>query len=148
MRSLFRDDPGQLSERSDAGSLIVEEVIGFVKSKSGAQRRMDATSGERGAGKGAAALVPASAHRNREREQRSESKIRIVDDGPFQAAQPTPLAEGLGGKVARLQIGRRKFPENIRSQGRILDSQIFPSPPSTMCSPVGEIAHGMGLLSR
>jgi hypothetical protein len=30
------DDPGQTSKRSDAGPLIVEEVIGFVKSKSGA----------------------------------------------------------------------------------------------------------------
>ena len=41
------------------------KVFGFVKRNlSGAQRRKNATSGERGAGKGAAALVPASAHRN------------------------------------------------------------------------------------
>ena len=41
------------------------KVFAFVKRKiSGAQRRKDAASGERGAGKGAAALVPASAHRN------------------------------------------------------------------------------------
>jgi len=47
-------------------------VFGFVKRNlSGAQRRMDTASGERGAGKGAAALVPASAHRVPERGQRS-----------------------------------------------------------------------------
>ena len=41
----------------------MQEVFGFVKRNlSGAQRRKDAASGERGAGKGAAALVPASAH--------------------------------------------------------------------------------------
>jgi len=39
----------------------VQEVFGFVKRNlSAAQRRKDAASGERGAGKGAAALVPAS----------------------------------------------------------------------------------------
>ena len=44
------------------------KVFGFVKRNlSGAQRRKDAASGERGAGKGAAALVPASAHRDLER---------------------------------------------------------------------------------
>src|SRR5579872_1885628 len=60
------------SERSDAGTSIVKEVFGFVKRKrSGAQRRKDAASGERGAGKGAAALVPASAHRGPERGERS-----------------------------------------------------------------------------
>jgi len=38
----------------------VKEVFGFVKRNlSGAKRRKDATSGERGAGKGASALVPA-----------------------------------------------------------------------------------------
>jgi hypothetical protein len=57
-RSLFRDDPGQPSEQSDAGCLIVEEVIGFVKSKSEAQRRKDAASEERGAGKGRHVLSP------------------------------------------------------------------------------------------
>ena len=30
-RSLFRDDPGQPSARSDADSPTVEELIGFVK---------------------------------------------------------------------------------------------------------------------
>jgi len=50
----------------------VPEVFGFVKRNlSEAQRRKDAASGERGAGKGAAALVPASAHSNPEREERS-----------------------------------------------------------------------------
>jgi hypothetical protein len=41
----------------------VQEVFGFVKKNlSGVERRKSAASGERGAGKGAAALVPASAH--------------------------------------------------------------------------------------
>jgi hypothetical protein len=44
------------------------KVFGFVKRNlSGAQRSRDACGGERGAGKGAAALVPASAHRDPER---------------------------------------------------------------------------------
>ena len=39
------------------------KVFGFVKRNlPGAKRRKSAASGERGAGKGAAALVPASAH--------------------------------------------------------------------------------------
>ena len=51
------------SERSAAGISIVQEVCGFVKGNLyGAQRRKDAASGQRGAGKGVAALVPASAH--------------------------------------------------------------------------------------
>ena len=62
------------SERSDAGISIAQEVFGFGKKKmSGAQRRKDAASGERGAGKGAAALVPASAHSDPERVQRLRS---------------------------------------------------------------------------
>src|SRR5271168_247180 len=49
------------SERSDAGISIVQEVFGFVKRNlSGAKRRKNTSSSERGAGKGAAALVPAS----------------------------------------------------------------------------------------
>jgi hypothetical protein len=44
----------------------VQEVFGFVKKNlSEAQRRSDAASGERGAGKGAAALFLASTRRNR-----------------------------------------------------------------------------------
>jgi len=51
------------SEPSDSGISIVQEVFGFVKRNlSEALRRKDAARGERGAGKGAAALVPASAH--------------------------------------------------------------------------------------
>jgi len=43
----------------------MQEVFGFVKKNlSGAQRRNSAASGERGAGKGAAAFVPASTHRD------------------------------------------------------------------------------------
>ena len=57
---------------SDAGISIVQEVFGFVKRNlSEAQRRKKTASGVRGAGKGAAALVPASAHRDPERDQRS-----------------------------------------------------------------------------
>ena len=42
----------------------MREVFGFVKGNlSGAKRRKRAASGERGAGKGAVALVPASARR-------------------------------------------------------------------------------------
>jgi len=56
------------SERSDAGHSIVQEVFGFVnRNLSGAQRRKNAVSGERGAGKGAAALVPASTLKQPER---------------------------------------------------------------------------------
>jgi hypothetical protein len=50
------------------------KVFGFVKRNlSGAERRKATAGGERRAGKGAAALVPASARRDREREKRSES---------------------------------------------------------------------------
>jgi len=56
------------SERSDAGNSVVQEVFGFVnRTLSGAQRRKDAASGEKSAGKGAAALVPASALKRPER---------------------------------------------------------------------------------
>jgi hypothetical protein len=51
-------------------------VFGFVKRNlSGAQRRKDAASRERGAGKGAAALVPAQRWRDPERDQRSDSQL-------------------------------------------------------------------------
>ena len=51
----------QSSERSDAGTSIVQEVFGFVK-KNYPERSGGRTAiGERGAGKGAVALVPASA---------------------------------------------------------------------------------------
>jgi len=54
----------------------VQEVFGFVKRNlSGAQRRKSAASGERGAGIGAAALVPAQRRRDPERDQRSESQV-------------------------------------------------------------------------
>jgi len=73
-RSLFRKETDQASERSDAGTSMLPRLIGIVKQNlSGAKRRRNATSRERGAGKGAAALCPASAHSNRERELRSES---------------------------------------------------------------------------
>jgi hypothetical protein len=50
------------------------KVFGFVKiNLSEAQRRKNAASEERGAGKGAAALVPAQRWRDRERKQRSDA---------------------------------------------------------------------------
>jgi hypothetical protein len=50
----------------------VREVFGFVKrNMSGAQRRKSAASGERGVGKGAAALVPTQRWRDPERDKRS-----------------------------------------------------------------------------
>jgi hypothetical protein len=71
-RTAFRDEPEHPSERSDAGISIVQEVFGFVKKNlSGAQRRNRAASGERGVGKGAAALVPTSARSNQDRDERS-----------------------------------------------------------------------------
>jgi len=64
------------SERSDAGISIEQEVFGFVKRNlSGAQRRKDAASGERSAGKGAAALVPAQRWRDPECDQCSDSQL-------------------------------------------------------------------------
>ena len=75
-RTAFRAEGEQFSERSDAGSSIVQEVFAFVKENlSGAQRRNSAASGERGAGKGAAALVPASAHSGFGARQRYEPEI-------------------------------------------------------------------------
>jgi hypothetical protein len=62
----FRDEPEQPSERSDAGISILQEVFGFVKRNlSGAQRRDDAASRERGAGKGEQPLSPPQRWRNR-----------------------------------------------------------------------------------
>ena len=64
-RSPFRKETDQASERSDAGSSMLPKLIGIVKQNlSGAKRRENTASRERGAGKGAAALVPASAHSN------------------------------------------------------------------------------------
>jgi hypothetical protein len=52
----------------------LQEVFGFVKEKlSEAQRRNSPASEERGAGKGAAALVPAQRWRDPEREQRFDA---------------------------------------------------------------------------
>ena len=61
-RTAFRAEGEQSSERSDAGTSIVEQVFGFVKRNlsgvSGAQRRQAGTSEERGVGKGAQSLSP------------------------------------------------------------------------------------------
>ena len=65
------------------------KVFGFVKRNlSGAKRRMEAASGERGAGKGAAALVPASARSDPERDKRSDWGALLIagvrrDHSPF-----------------------------------------------------------------
>ena len=72
---MIRDDPEHPSERSDAGISIVQEVFGFVKRNLSEATRKDAASGERGAGKGAAALVPAQRWTDPERDQRSESQL-------------------------------------------------------------------------
>jgi len=56
------DDPEHHRSVATLATRLCGKVFGFVKENlSGAQRRKSAASGERGAGKGAAALVPASA---------------------------------------------------------------------------------------
>ena len=68
-RTAFRDDPEHHRSVATLASRLCGKVFGFVKRNlSEAQRRMDAASGERGAGKGAAALVPAQRWRDPERE--------------------------------------------------------------------------------
>jgi len=68
----------------------VEELIGFVKRNVSERSENSAASGERGAEKGAAALVPASAHSDPEREERSELKSNFrVPDHP--GVKPVPL---------------------------------------------------------
>src|SRR5258708_6868532 len=58
---------------------MLPKLIGIVKRNlSGAKRRQGTASRERGAGKGAAALVPASAHSDPQRDQRSESKAGMT----------------------------------------------------------------------
>jgi hypothetical protein len=60
---------------------MVQEVFGFAKRNlSEAQRRKDAASGERAAGKGAAALVPASAHSGPERESAPNREFLLADE--------------------------------------------------------------------
>jgi hypothetical protein len=55
---------------------MLAKLIGIVKlNLSGAKRRENTWSGERGAGKGAAALCPASAPRVTERDKRSDPKL-------------------------------------------------------------------------
>ena len=68
-RTAFRDDPEHHRSVATLATRLCGKVFGFVKrNQSRAQRRKDAASGERGAGKGAAALVPASALKKLERE--------------------------------------------------------------------------------
>jgi len=58
-RTAFRAEGEQFSERSDAGTSIVQEVFGFVKKNlSGAQRRKRGGREIRGAGKGRHVLSP------------------------------------------------------------------------------------------
>ena len=71
-RTAFRDDPEHHRSVATLASRLCGKAFGFVKRNlSGAQRRKDAANGERGAGKGAAALVPAQHWRDPERGQRS-----------------------------------------------------------------------------
>src|SRR5277367_2684252 len=87
---------------SDAGTSVAQGVFGFVKRNlSAAQRRESAASGVRGAGKGAAALVPASAHSDPAREERSElkSNFRVPDYPETYRSQPAS------------SLIRRSFPE-------------------------------------
>jgi hypothetical protein len=71
----------------------VQEVFGLVKRNlSEAQRRKDAPGGERGAGKGAAALVPASAHSGQERASAPNRKFLLADQsGLTRLVNPAPL---------------------------------------------------------
>ena len=75
---------------SDADSSIVQGVFGLVKENlSEAQRRKDAASGERGAGKGAAALVSAQRWRDPERDQRTDSQLTgSIYPSPFCRSHP------------------------------------------------------------
>ena len=88
----------------------MQDVFGFVKRNlSEAKRRMDAASEERGAGKGAAALVPASAHRRPEREQRSGTKMnfRIVDHADEGSRGHRYCRGGVIGPLSRFKLGSR-----------------------------------------
>ena len=70
-RTAFRDDPEHHRSVATLALRLCGIVFGFVKRNlSGAKRRRDSQSGERGAGKGGRP-VPASVYRNPEREQRS-----------------------------------------------------------------------------
>src|SRR6516225_2712041 len=72
-RTAFRDDPEHHRSVATLATRLCGKVFGFVKRNlSGAKRRMDAASEERGAGERTARPVPASAHRTLERDQRSE----------------------------------------------------------------------------
>src|SRR5580704_6822400 len=72
-RTAFRDDPEHHRSVATLASRLCKKVFGFVKRNlSGAQRRKDAASRERGTGKGATALVPAQRWRDPERDQRSD----------------------------------------------------------------------------
>ena len=67
-RTAFRDDPEHHRSVATLATRLCGKVFGFVKRNlSGAQRRMDAASGQRGAGKGGRPC-PASAHSSLERE--------------------------------------------------------------------------------
>ena len=72
----------------------MQEVFVFVKENlSGAQRRKSAGSGERGAGKGAAALVPASAHSGPERDSAPNRWFVLADQsGLTQLVNTAPFS--------------------------------------------------------
>ena len=84
---MFRDETGQLSERSDAGHLIVREVAGFVKRVVRSEAKVGGQSEERGVGKWAQSLAPPHHGRDQGRE--------FAGDGPG-SANARPLDWPLG----------------------------------------------------
>jgi hypothetical protein len=84
-RTAFRDDPEHHRSVATLALRLCGKVFGFVKRNlSGAKRRKSAVSGERGAGKGAAALVPAQRWRDPARDKRSESQFTgLANTTPF-----------------------------------------------------------------
>jgi hypothetical protein len=90
-------------------------VFGFVKRNlSEAERRKDAASGERGAGKGAAALVPASAHGDPEREA-----LRIAVDQHYAFVENFGVAE----EVISRNSNRHPEPPTPSSARRMNDAK-------------------------
>ena len=71
-RTAFRDDPEHHRSVATLAFRLCKKYLASLRENlSEAQRRKSSASGERGAGKGAAALVHAQRWRNPERDQRS-----------------------------------------------------------------------------
>jgi hypothetical protein len=108
-RSAFRDDPERHRSVATLASRLCAKVFGFVKEKlSGAQRRKDAASGQRGAGKGGRPC-PASAHSDPERDQCSEylSAVRTIDPS-FARLSAQRRTQFFAFKIRPLQNGPSK----------------------------------------